>query len=86
MLRSSPTFSQVMLSISPNQELGTKVYAEREVTDEAGNVTKQRYVEKVLPVWSAFENRWEYLGGCQADSVLRHRTDSCPKFQRRVTP
>lgn len=80
MLRSSPTFVQVMQHVTPNQEMGTKVYATRDVVDAAGATTQQRYVKEVLPVYPPFENRWEYLGGCKADGVLTHRIDTCPKF------
>ena len=84
-LHSSPTFRQVMQHVSPNQEFGEKVFAERDITDIEGTVTKQRYVLKVITVYPTFEDRWEYLGGCQLDGVLRHRIDTCPKFQRRAS-
>lgn len=84
MLRSNPAFAQVMQHVTPNQEFGQKVHATREVTDPEGKTSTQRYVEKILPVYPPFENRWEYFGGCQADGVLIHRTGTCSKFKRRA--
>jgi hypothetical protein len=83
-LSSSPTFRSVMQHVTPNQEFGEKVFDTRDITDVDGNVTQQRYVKTRLPVYPPFEDRWEYFGGCQELGVLRHRTDTCPKFQRRV--
>jgi len=83
MLNSNPAFVQVMRAISPNQEFGTKTFREEDRTDAEGNVTKHR-VAVIQPVYPPFEDRWEYLGACTAEGHLRHRTDSCPKFQRRV--
>jgi hypothetical protein len=76
MLRSSPTFAQVMLSLSPNDEFGEKVFA----TDAEG----MRHVVRRLPVFSPFEDRWEYFGGCAQDGMLRHRTDRCERHRRRT--
>ena len=76
MLRSSPTFAQVMSALSPNDEFGTKEYA----TDAEG----MRYVVRRLPVFTPFEDRWEYFGGCSRDGVLRHRTDRCEHHRRRA--
>jgi hypothetical protein len=83
-LNSSPTFRQVMQHLSPNQEFGEKVFAEREITDVEGTVTTQRYVKTVLPVYPPFEDRWEYLGGCAIESRLTHRINTCAKFKRRA--
>lgn len=77
MLLSKPTFASVMKALTPNDELGEKVFA----TDPETGMT---YVERRLPVFPAFENRWEYFGGCMKESMIRHRTDHCDKFEARA--
>lgn len=83
MLRGVPNFASVMQHLTPNQEFGTKVFAERDEVADDGTVTTKRYVEKYLPVYPPFENRWEYFGGCAVDGKVVHRTSTCEHFKKR---
>ena len=82
-LRRNPTFAAVMMVLTPNDELGKQVKEDVTDTDENGNVTVRKVVKR-LPIYPVLENRWEYFGGCMQDHMLRHRTDTCEKFEAKA--